>query len=160
MHPRLSNPKRTPGVALCFGIAALYLTGCSRPVAVPIPTPSSSQVGTICDSLVAALPAKVVDQDRRELDPPNTATVAWGMTPPITLRCGVGDPSALTPTSQLLSVNGVDWLPEQRSAGYVYTTVGRIANVELAVSNDYYPQPQVVAELTPYIAANDPVSPK
>lgn len=160
MHPRLSGSKRTPGVALCFGIGAICLVACSRPVAVPVPTPTSSQVSTICDSLIATLPDEVVGQDRRELDPPNTATAAWGMTPPITLRCGVGVPTALTPTSQLLSVNGVDWLPEQRSAGYVFTTVGRIANVELAVSNDYYPEPQVVAELSPSVATNDPLSPK
>jgi hypothetical protein len=51
----------------------------------------------------------------------------------------------------------VDWLPEQRSAGYVFTAVGRQAYVEVAVPNAYAPETSVLPDLAPAIAANVPV---
>jgi hypothetical protein len=51
----------------------------------------------------------------------------------VVLRCGVARPAALSPTSQLIVVNRVAWLPEDRPQWYVFTTVGRTAYVELLV---------------------------
>ena len=68
-------------------------------------------------------------------------------------------PTALTPTSQLLTVDGVDWLPEQLTAGYLFTTVGRQVNVEVAVPDAYTPEADVLVDLSPVIAKLDPVTP-
>ncbi len=74
------------------------------------------------------------------------------------LRCGVGVPAALTPTSQLLTVDGVDWLPEKLTAGYLFTTVGRSVNVEVSVPSAYSPEADALADLSPAVAAAIPAS--
>ena len=56
------------------------------------------------------------------------------------LRCGVGVPAALTPTAELVTVDGVDWLPEPLTAGYLFSTVGRVVVVEVAVPDTYAPR--------------------
>jgi hypothetical protein len=74
------------------------------------------------------------------------------------LRCGVPTPAALAPTSQLLTVDGVDWLPEQLTHGYLFTTVGRSVNVEVSVPDAYSPEAGALADLAPSIAATIPPS--
>ncbi len=69
------------------------------------------------------------------------------------LRCGVATPAALTPTSQLLTVDGVDWLPEELSAGYLFTTVGRSLNVEVSVPGAYSPESDALVDLSTAVAA-------
>ena len=72
-----------------------------------------------CGSL--SLPESVAGAGRR----PSTggdATAAWGE-PPITLRCGVARPAALTPTSQLIDVDGIGWLPIEGSGGSAFVAV-------------------------------------
>lgn len=64
----------------------------------------------------------------------------------------------LQPTSQLLRVNDIDWFVEERSAGYVFSTVGRTATIEVAVPNDYKPETSALVDLGPAIAAADPVA--
>jgi hypothetical protein len=97
----------------------------------------------------------VLNQVRRPTEPDSIFTSAWG-NPPITLRCGVTTPSALTPTSLLATINGIDWLPEQRSAGYVFTTVGRAVNVEVAVPDAFTPETDVLVDLGRSITAHVP----
>jgi hypothetical protein len=81
-------------------------------------------------------------------------TRAWG-DPPIVVRCGVSVPSALRPDSQLVTVNGVDWLPEQTDAGYRFTTVGRLANVEVTVPATYAPEGDALVDLAGSIRSLD-----
>lgn len=138
--------------------ATVLAVGCAGPVAVPTPTPSDAASQSACANLDAALPSSVLDAVRRTTEPDASTTAAWG-DPPITLRCGVPRPAALTPTSNLISVDDVDWLPEQRSAGYIFTTVGLIANVEVAVPDAYSPETGVLTDLGPAITANVPAAP-
>lgn len=140
---------RTAGLGIA--LISCTLVGCAGPVSVPEPSPSGSAVASACSQLIDGLPSSVLNAVRRKIEPPSDATAAWG-DPPITLRCGVAKPDSLTPTSTLVTVNGVDWLPEQRSAGYVFTTTGRVAYVEVAVPNEYAPETEVLTELAKSIS--------
>ena len=74
------------------------------------------------------------------------------------LRCGVGVPSALTPTSTLQVINDVDWLPEELSAGYLFTTVGRTASVEVSVPDAHRPEANALVDLAAAIGSRVPVA--
>ncbi|KWX09858.1 hypothetical protein TR74_07120, partial [Carbonactinospora thermoautotrophica] len=80
---------------------------------------------------------------------------AWG-DPPIVLRCGVPVPAAYQPTSQVVTINGVDWFPEQLTRGYVFTTVGRVANVEVSVPDAYAPEVNPLVDLAGAVADKVP----
>ena len=82
--------------------------------------------------------------------PSSTLTAAWGSSL-IVLRCGVGRPGALVPTSELTTVDNVDWLPERLAHGVRFTTVGRLANVEVTVPDTYAPEASALADLSPAI---------
>lgn len=143
-------------IAVTAALGLGLLAGCAGPVTVPAPEPTSTAVAQACEGLNNSLPSSVLNSVRRSTEPQTPTTAAWG-DPPITLRCGVTKPSGLTPTATLITVDGVDWLPEQRSAGYVFTAVGRQAYVEVAVPNAYAPETSVLPDLAPAIAANVPV---
>lgn len=136
-------------------LLAATLVACAGPVAVPAPTASNSAGQAACAALDSALPSSVLTAVRRKTEPESPLTAAWG-DPPITLQCGVAKPESLTATSALISVDGVDWLPEERSAGYLFTTIGLVANVELAVPDAYSPETGVLTDLAPAIKANIP----
>ena len=121
-------------------------------------TPPAADASTraVCARVTAALPQSVAGQDRRATTPQGP-TAAWG-DPPIVLRCGVPRPAALTPTSQLLTVDGVDWFAEPLTGGYLFTTYGREANVEVAVPAAYAPESGPLADLAAAVAASVPVS--
>lgn len=133
----------------------LVLAGCSRPVAVPAPAPTAPQIQDVCTALSGQLPTEVDGQRRRTTDPQISTTAAWG-SPPITLRCGVDQPAGLAPTSELITINGVDWYPEQLSAGYRFTTTGRMANVEVSVPAKYQPETNALVDLATAVTASDP----
>lgn len=94
-------------------------------------------------------------QALRETGPESSLTAAWG-DPAIVVRCGVPRPAALEPTSQLTSVNGVDWFAEELTGGYLFTTYGRQTYVEVSVPADYAPEIAPVTELTTAVAATIP----
>ncbi|NQU37411.1 MAG: DUF3515 family protein [Actinobacteria bacterium] len=132
-------------------------TGCAGSVAVPVPNPEPTGLtAQACTDLDGALPSSVLDQVRRPTEPQSIFTSAYGNSP-ITVRCGVAVPASLTATSLLATINGIDWLPEQRSAGYVFTTIGRVANVEVAVPDAFAPETDVLVDLSPSIEANIPL---
>jgi len=111
--------------------AAFVLLG-DRPVAVNPPEAGGGSGGRVRGSHVRAGTA-----NRRRCGPPggdasSALTAAWGATP-VVLRCGVGRPGALTATSQLTTVDGVDWLPERLQHGVRFTAIGRVAYVEVTV---------------------------
>jgi hypothetical protein len=110
-----------------------------------------------CARLIAALPDSLDGHERRETRPRPDATAAWG-DPPIVLRCGVGVPAAYRPTSQLFTVNGVDWFSEELSAGYLFTTIGRRPGVELSVPDDYRPEINPLADLSVVLARELPAA--
>jgi hypothetical protein len=133
---------------------AVVLTGCSTAVDVRPPDPAVD--ADACGTFMAALPDTLVDQQARPTEPTSPLTAAWG-DPAITLRCAVPDPQALTPTSQLVSIDGVDWFPEELTAGYAFTTYGRSTNVEVVVPDDYSPEADAVTLLSPMVKRTIPL---
>ena len=101
------------------------------PVQVKPPTPEAA-ARQVCAQLVPTLPSRLDAAARRVTLPPDPLTVAWG-DPPLVLRCGVERPAGLSPTSELLAVEGVEWFLVESDAGFTFTTVGRPASVELTV---------------------------
>jgi hypothetical protein len=130
---------------------ALVLGGCSAAVEAPIPTPLPSGADYLCAALKGALPDEVLGQTTTATKPTSSFATAWG-DPAIVVRCGVPDPQALTPTSQLLTVDGVDWLPEQLTSGYLFTSTGRTINVEVSVPSAYAPEASALPEISPAVA--------
>jgi Protein of unknown function (DUF3515) len=146
--------RRTVVAALAAtGVTAL--AGCARPVAVPGPDPSPDQpAAAACAAFTAALPEQLSTVGtRRRVDPPSTLTAAYG-DPPVALRCGVPRPAALTATSTLVTVDGIDWFPEELTGGWLMTTTGLVANVEITVPAAQGPAPSVAADLAPTITAS------
>jgi Protein of unknown function (DUF3515) len=83
----------------------------SSPLAVaPVDAPDAG--GADCASLLAALPRDLSGLPTRPLaEPAQPGVRAWIASPrPVVLRCGLPRPAELTPTSELLEVDGVRWL--------------------------------------------------
>ena len=144
---------RQAGIGIA--LVAVILTGCAGPVAVPEPTPTSAESAAACATLDTNVPSSILTAVRRKTDPEATTTAAWG-DPPITLRCGVARPASLIATSTLITVDGIDWYAEERSAGYVFTTIGLVANIEVAVPDVYAPETSVLPDLGPAITESVP----
>jgi hypothetical protein len=135
------------------------LAGCSRPVRVATPDPApSADVAAACEAFTAALPASLSTVgERREVTPDSSLTAAYG-DPPVSVRCGVPRPAGITATSMLVTVDGIDWFPEELTGGWLLTSVGRAANVELTVPTAQGPAPSVASDLAPTIKATLPPS--
>lgn len=84
-----------------------------------------------CDLAVRAAPRSVLDGARRDLDARGAA--AWG-DPAVVARCGLREPGPTT--LRCLSVDGVDWLVDDRSDAVVFTTYGRAPALEVTVPAD------------------------
>lgn len=124
-----SGPRIAPPVAVAIALPvllALVVAGLglwsrvtagpdTGPLALPArPAPQASAPG--CDAVLGALPARLPADPEplapRELDPVVPGARAWVAEPaPVVLRCGTARPAELGPTSPLIVVNGVDWLP-------------------------------------------------
>jgi hypothetical protein len=125
---------------------ASVLSGCGQgPVTVDPPRPAGTAKAA-CRALVGDLPASVAGVDARTIDPPDAPAAAWG-DPPITLRCGVTRPRALTPTSACVEVNGVGWFAEEATRGTIFTTIGRTTYVEVTVPQEYDPAAEPLVDL-------------
>jgi hypothetical protein len=130
------------------------LGACSGPLVVRAPE-VTGRSAKACRALVAALPARVDDQDRRKVDAGAGSAAAWG-DPAIELRCGVPRPHGLDRFSTCQVVNGVGWfIPESQIQGrpvpITMTTVGRAQNVEVRLPRDYFPPAAAMADLAPSI---------
>jgi hypothetical protein len=101
------------------------------------------------------LPDTVLDGKRRKVSP-GRFIAAWG-SPAISLRCGVDKPAGLTAASACFEVNGVGWYAEQAAAGYLFTTIGRIAYVEVGVPSRYAPEANALVDLAVVVSAHDPL---
>ena len=146
----LSRGTRTHARRTIALLGVLAIGGCGRPVAVEPPTPDAAVAAT-CADFTAALPESLETVgERRDVDPDSSLTAAYG-DPPVAVRCGVPEPGALVATSELVTVDGVDWFPEELTEGWLMTTVGRAANVEITVPDALGPAPSVAADLAPTI---------
>ena len=138
----------------------LLLSACAgRPVAVQPPSPPPEPaVDAACADFTAALPDRLETVgERRDVQPDSPLTAAYG-DPPVSVRCGVPAPAALSPTATLVEVDGVSWFPEELTEGWMMTTVGRVADVEIVVPTAQGPAPSVAADLAGTIAATLPES--
>jgi hypothetical protein len=135
-------------------VAAISVTACSGAVSVPDPAPEP-QSERVCTALMADLPVTVLDGKRRRVEP-GERSAAWG-DPAITLRCGVEKPPKLTAASPCYEVNGVGWFAEQASGGYLFTTIGRTAYVEVGVPSEYAPEANALVDLAATVSAHDPL---
>jgi hypothetical protein len=131
------------------------MSGCSTVVDVAPPTDVDPATAQICVDFVGALPDTLSGQESQETDPESSLTAAWGE-PAIIVRCGVQRPAALEPSSQLTTVNGVDWFAEELTGGYLFTTYGRQAYVEVTVPDDYAPEIGPVTELSAAVSDSVP----
>lgn len=143
----------TLGLLLAAGVATVGVLGPSQrggdgssdarrtgPLALP-PVHAPKANSRACDSLLAELPGRLsIDDDpvpRRELAAPAPpATVAWGdaQHDPISLRCGINAPAELKPTSKLIEISGVRWLPLRQGRTTTWLAVDRPVYVALTVS--------------------------
>jgi hypothetical protein len=140
---------------MLFAVAAL--TGCTPGrVDVDVPAPQG-QAAAACRALDAALPDVVDGQDTRPTAPVSPYAAAWGE-PAIVLRCGVGRPADLKPTSQLFTVNDVDWLPIENDDAWTFTTTGRVAYVEVVVPKAYDPAVNPLVDLAGPITQTVPTA--
>lgn len=106
-------------------------------------------------NLMAALPSTVLDQERREVQP-GRFSAAWG-DPAITLRCGGTKPPTLNEASECFEVNRVGWFAEQADGGYLFTTIGRSAFVEMGVPSEYAPEANALVDVAAPITAQIPL---
>jgi uncharacterized protein DUF3515 len=144
--------------ALVAGGLLTLLAGCGAgAVEAPVPHPPAA-VAHRCEALRQKLPPKVHGRARRATTPKSPLVTAWG-SPAIAVRCGVPRPSALRPTSELVTVNGVNWLGVPTGRPVTFTAVGRLAYVEVTVPAAYQPPGDVLIELAGPIKAAIPASP-
>jgi Protein of unknown function (DUF3515) len=102
------------------------------------PTRPTGAAADACHALLERTPDQVGGADSRPVQPADSLAAAWG-DPPIVLRCGVPKPAALRPSSHCTEINGVGWFAERATRGYIFTTIGRAAFVEVSVPSAYDP---------------------
>jgi hypothetical protein len=136
--------RRILGAAL----GVLLIAGCSPgPTPVPVPSPGP-EVAAACADLIKALPAKVLDAERREATPKSPLTTAYG-DPPIEMTCGVAAPAGMAEAqSQCFEVNGVGWFAKQVQNGFIFTTIGRALYFEVAVPSKYSPEANALTDVS------------
>ncbi|MHB1614110.1 MAG: DUF3515 domain-containing protein [Actinomycetes bacterium] len=127
-------------------MGAVVLTGCSTgPVTVTVPA-TTAATSAACRSLHEHLPVRVDGLSARSTTPASRSVAAWG-NPAVVLRCGVPAPAGLAADSELYAVDGVSWFPQQQPGMYVFTTYGRVVNVEIQVPDRYAPQANALVDL-------------
>ncbi|MDT0308229.1 DUF3515 domain-containing protein [Streptomyces sp. DSM 44917] len=148
-----------PLAALCGAACAGGSPGGQE---IPAPSPSGEAVRA-CRALAGELPDRVDGEQRQGRGELPEFTAAWG-DPRIALRCGVPRPPVLTPGDDaynpfpdIVGINGVDWLVEERDAEVRFTTTGRTVFVELTVPDDYAPEVNPLLDLATPIDAHIPL---
>jgi hypothetical protein len=146
-HPRPVVP------AVVALLSTLALAACSTStlrVTPPDPPPEEAEV---CAELHAALPSTVDGEETRETAPESDLTAAWG---DVVLRCGVDRPDALQATSELFTIQGVEWFVEPLTKGTRFTSVGLLTYVEIDVAESHEPEADAVVDLGDAVAENIP----
>jgi hypothetical protein len=152
MLSRVRRPQASVAIAVALPLLlAVVVAGIGIAVRLrgpdaPVPDAGPLVVATVdapaatspsCTALLAGLdgdlPAGATTLPRRPLAPPAPVGVrAWVAEPaPAVLRCGLPRPAELTPTSELLEVNGVRWLALTDGAFVTSVAVDRAVYVAL-----------------------------
>jgi uncharacterized protein DUF3515 len=153
-----TQPRRHPATILIFVLPVLLLAAAvalglathgpgpagqppaSGPLALP-PVDAPDAGSPSCARLIAALPAELTSDPhplpRLPIAAPAPAgTAAWAgaeRARPVVLRCGLPRPAELTPTSALIVINGVSWLPLSAPDRDTFISVDRPVYVVLTV---------------------------
>ncbi|GAB1642645.1 DUF3515 family protein [Krasilnikovia sp. MM14-A1259] len=135
----------------------------STPVAMAAPA-LSAHAAQVCEGVTSRLPAAVRNLPARAVSAGPQQNAAWGE-PPITLACGVAQPTmCATPAggagcvpldTELLNMNGLCWYARQDPAGPVFTTMDRDVPVQVTVPAGYAQAAQWANEFSDPLAATD-----
>ena len=117
--------------------------------------PAQGSENQFCADLGAILPVTLGGALLRDTNPDSPGTKAWG-DPAIVLRCGVALPEAFSTASQLLTVNNVNWYPEELQAGARFTSMETSEFVEVSIPSDYDSTAEILTELSLVISSLEP----
>ncbi|MFD2079770.1 Protein of unknown function [Actinopolymorpha cephalotaxi] len=145
-------------LAASLALAALgvFAAGCGEPTVRVEPPHPTGAAEAACRRLFAALPAQVLGESARVVQPASANAAAWG-DPPILLRCGVHRPAKLRTSSDCLAIDHVGWFSERATRGYIFTTIGRDAYVELSVPSAYQPPSNALVDVAAAVRQAVPV---
>lgn len=156
------GPGRRPGTGRAARLApvligaALLAAACGDgAVQVPVPSPTPRRAGC---ARGCGCPRRCTA--RSAATPPGLAADRGLGLPAIALRCGVPRPATLKPTSELVTINGIDWFGMPADRPVTFTAVGRQAYVEVTVPPKYNPAGDVLIELGPAIRSTIPAKPE
>ncbi|WP_116101067.1 DUF3515 domain-containing protein [Amycolatopsis thermalba] len=153
-------------VVLAAGVAVIGLVvrgsgdeaGPLALVPVDAPQAGSAEFAQLIPAMPAQLDSKGTALPRRTIaEPAPEATIAWGSPESIVLRCGLGKPPELTPTSQLRVVSGVQWLPVEGPGSSTWYVVDRAVYVALTVPDSAGTGP--LQQISDTVAATLPAVP-
>jgi hypothetical protein len=146
-------------VLCCLVPAVLVLLAGCAPGAVEVEEPDlSAQERAACEELVAVLPDRVADLQRREVEPADAVAAAWG-DPAIVLVCGVGAPEDYDPANGCTTVNGIDWyipmsqLESNGEQDLTMTTIERDVAVQVHMPGEHWPPAAPLADLSESVAS-------
>jgi Protein of unknown function (DUF3515) len=142
--------------------AAKPATAAGPLLLVPVDAPLAGSAE--CTALVRALPTTLTNGNsplraRQLASPAPPATAAWGggASEPAVLRCGIERPPELTPTSELLDVDGVQWLRISADGATTWYAVDRAAVVALTLPGNVGTGP--IQDVSDTISATMPPKP-
>lgn len=126
---------RTTDAPPAVGNASPPATGPVLLVPVSAPRAGSAECGALVRALPRVLPNGNTPLHRRALaNPAPAAAAAWGAgDDPVVLRCGIERPPELTPSSELLTVDGVQWFQVGADGAATWYAVDRAAVVALTL---------------------------
>lgn len=131
LGPSDSTPAPAPTAA-----AGPPATGPVLLVPVDAPQAGSAACTSLLDKLPATLPnGKTPLHSRPLAKPVQVGAAVWGggNGDPVVLRCGIERPPELTPTSELLAINGVQWLQISSDGLTTWYAVDRAVVVALTL---------------------------
>jgi len=153
--------RRHPALVTAIAIGSctvLSVSACGTAGTQVRPTNPTGQVAVTCQAFRAALPSTIAGQTARPVLPPSPYTAAWGK-PPVTSRCGVETPMGLEPTSQLFTIDGIDWFPAMGTDATTFTTIGRVASIEVSVPKSLAPEASVLTDFSDAVKKSNPLTP-
>lgn len=150
--------RRCARVVVALGLSALVTACGTTSVSLKPPNPTDATVMETCSTLKDSIPARLRGLHKVATSPASDLTAAWSdaANSIVTLRCGVE--SFDTATSDILSVNDVDWAPTQRDRGTSFVTVGRQVTVQVDIPATLRPEASYLVPLADAIAAAVPLT--
>lgn len=138
------HPPLTGALLGTLGLPVLLvLAGCTSAVEV---RPFDGSDSPACQRVADAWPATVGELQPREVAVQSRGVAAWG-DPAVIARCGADPPGPTT--EQCLDVAGVDWIAEELSDGWRFTSYGRDPAVEVLAPEEHDPDALLLTAFNP-----------